>query len=303
MASKFRVGMSGWTYAPWRGDFYPEKLTQKKELEYASRQVTSIEINGTFYSMQKPSSFKTWATETPDDFQFSVKAPRYLTHIKRLKEYGAGLANFFATGLLKLEHKLGVILWQLPSFLPLKDGRFEDFFGVLPRTGLQAMELAKHHSPSISDICDFEIQKDFPIEHVFEFRNPTFFNPDFLKVMKQNNIGLVLADSADKSIYSEDLTSSVVYLRMHGLGKKHAKGYTSSELLDLSERIRSWTHGKRVDGPKLLTEEDLKPRDVYVYFDNDAKETAPANAIQLLKMLSGKDAEVEQTQSKRRAVG
>lgn len=285
MNAEIRIGMSGWTYPPWRGTFYPEGLLQKKELEYASKQVTSIEINGTFYSMQKPESFITWHKQTPADFKFAIKAPRYITHVRRLKEIDSGLANLFATGILRLEHKLGVILWQFPPFVELKDSRFEDFFGKIPRTAFQAAEIAKNFSPKIKDIVDFKVTKDFPIHHVFEFRNYTFFKPDFIQIMKKNNVGLVIADSAEKGIYSEDLTSDVVYLRMHGLGKKYAKGYSKKDITALAEKVKCWSQGKACDGPKLLSETELKPRSVYVYFDNDAKEYAPSNAQELMKLL------------------
>lgn len=285
MAQDIRVGMAGWTYPPWRGAFYPEGLPQKKELEYASRAVTSIEINGTFYSMQKPASFVSWAKDTPADFKFSLKAPRYLTHIKRLKDYGSGLANFFATGVLRLEKKLGVILWQFPPFLSLKDSRFEDFFAVLPHSAFAAAQLASQHSPKIAEICDFNVTEDFPIRHVCEFRHASFFNPDFFQIMRKYKMGLVLADSADESVYSEDLTSDVVYLRMHGLSRKHAKGYSKKEIATLAEKVKKWAAGEAVAGPQILKSQELQKRNVFVYFDNDVKETAPKNALELLSRL------------------
>lgn len=299
MKPEIRIGMSGWTYEPWRGSFYPEGLVQKKELSYASRMVNSIEINGTFYGMQKPASFISWANDTPENFKFSIKAPRYLTHVKRLKDYGSGLANFFATGLLRLDEKLGVILWQFPAFVALKDSRFEDFFGVLPKNSLEALEIAKNYTPKLQDIVDLTVTKNFPIQHVFEFRNESFFNSDFLKIMKKNNIGLVLADSAEQNIYSEDLTSNVVYLRMHGLAKRHENGYSEKDINQLAERIRKWTSGIPVAGPQLLKESEKLERSVYVYFDNDAKETAPFNAMSLLQKLDLMPSDVPEKKRKK----
>lgn len=299
MKPEIRVGMSGWTYEPWRGSFYPEGLVQKKELSYASRAVNSIEINGTFYGMQKPSSFISWANDTPDNFKFSVKAPRYLTHVKRLKDYGSALANFFATGLLRLDKKLGVILWQFPAFVALKDSRFEDFFGLLPQTSFDALEIAKNYSPKLQDIVDLNLTNNFPIHHVFEFRNESFFNPDFLKVMKKNNVGLVLADSAAKNIYSEDLTSNVVYLRMHGMAKRHEKGYSEKEINQLAEKIRKWSTGDCVDGPRILKETIQTERSVFVYFDNESKGSAPFNAMTLLKKLNLVSSDVPENRARR----
>src|SRR5215213_7942378 len=143
--SQIRIGISGWNYKPWRGVFYPKGLVQRRELEYASRQLNSIEINGSFYSLQRPSSYETWYGATPDDFVFSVKGGRFITHMKKLKDIEKPLANFFASGLLKLKEKLGPILWQFPPGFAFNEQRFSDFFELLPRTTKDAAKLAKKH--------------------------------------------------------------------------------------------------------------------------------------------------------------
>src|SRR3954463_13206545 len=140
-----RIGISGWTYGPWRGTFYPTDLAQKRELAYASRELNSIEINGSFYSLQRPTSYQKWYDETPDGFVFSVKAGRFITHMKKLKDVEAPLANFFASGLLALREKLGPFLWQLPPVLAYDTDRLERFFNLLPRDTAEAAKLAKRH--------------------------------------------------------------------------------------------------------------------------------------------------------------
>src|SRR5688572_17777033 len=187
--AKTWVGISGWTFAPWRGTFYPKDLVQKRELEYASRQLSSIEINGTFYSLQRPSSFQSWYDETPkQNFCFAVKAPQFITHVLRLRDVEEPLANFFASGLLCLKEKLGVVLWQFPPFVTLKDDRFEEFFALLPRNGGEASKLAKQHGEKVDGRAVTEAPADMQIRHAFEFRHKSFLDDKFLDLMKAHNV-------------------------------------------------------------------------------------------------------------------
>src|SRR5437868_528100 len=183
--AKIFIGMSGWTYPDWRGRFYPKGVTQKQELHYASRQLNSIEINGTFYSLQKPESFRRWHDETPENFVFSVKAPQYITHIRRLKDCAEPLANFLASGLLCLGEKMGPILWQFPPSVMLKDDRFEKFLKLLPFDSKSALKLAKKHGAKVEGRSYLHVSGDYPMRHAFEFRNDSFMNEGFIELLRE----------------------------------------------------------------------------------------------------------------------
>lgn len=299
--SEIRVGISGWTYAGWRGRFYPRKLVQKLELEYASRQVNSIEINGTFYSLQKPDTFRKWYQQTPDDFVFAIKAPQFITHVLRLKECYQPLCTFLASGLLCLKRKLGPILWQFPPNVMLKDDRFEKFVKMLPHDSQNAAALSKNHSSRIDGRAWTEAEGDFPLRHAFEFRHPSFQNPDFIEMLRAHRIGVVFADSGKKPApYFEDLTSDFVYIRMHGQNPAYKNGHTASAMKRMADRIRSWSLGRQ---PKdAICASTGKPfpgkKDVFIYFDNDEKEYAPADAQRMIQQLK-----LEITQEKIQDIG
>ncbi len=285
--AKIYVGMSGWTYEPWRGGFYPKGLVQKKELEYASRQVNSIEINGTFYSLQRPSSFEKWYDETPKDFVFAVKGNQYITHIRRLKDVEEPLCNFLASGLLCLKEKMGPLLWQFPPSVILKDDRFEHFLKLLPFTSKAAVRLAKKHTAKVEGRSYTKAAGDFPIRHAFEFRHPSFMTPKFMDLLKKYNVAVVFAHSGMKSPYTEDLTADFVYARMHGQETKYKKGYPEKSIEWLAKRVELWAAGRQSKDAQTIS--DAKPRaiarDVYIYFDTEAKDYAPKDAIHLLKRL------------------
>lgn len=287
---KILIGISGWTYPGWRKNFYPDGLVQKKELHYASRKLNSIEINGTFYSLQKPESFQKWNSETPEDFCFSVKAPQYITHIRRLKEVEEPTANFFASGILCLAQKLGPILWQFPPNVMLKDNRFEEFLKLLPQDSKQAEKLAKKHSPKVEGRAFTSALGDYRIRHAFEFRHPSFFNPEFLDLLKKYNVAVVMAHSGLKSPYTEDITADFVYARMHGQDEEYKKGYTKEALSWWADRVLAWADGKEPsDASKILkNSKKSKSRDIYVYFDTEAKEHAPFDALSLIERLQKK---------------
>jgi uncharacterized protein YecE (DUF72 family) len=283
-----RIGISGWTYAPWRGVFYPKDLAQKRELEYASRQLNSIEINGTFYSLQRPSSYQTWYDQTPDDFLFSVKGPRFITHIRRLKDIDEPLANFFASGLLCLKEKLGPILWQFPPNLKFDAERFEPFFKLLPHDTQAAANLAKKHSDRVKGRAHTETDKKRPLRHAIEFRHESFCIPEFVQLARKYEIAIVIADTGGLHPYTEDVTSDFLYLRLHGPEEIYSSGYDEPALKRWATRIQSWSKGSEPKDAKRISENSppaSKKRDIYVYFDNDLKVRSPRDAMALQDLL------------------
>lgn len=290
MTSQLRIGISGWRYEPWRGVFYPKELTQKRELEYASGQVNSIEINGSFYSLQRPASYQKWYDETPDDFLFAVKGPMYLTHRKRLKDVRQPLANFFASGVLLLGNKLGPILWQLPPWLPYDRERMSAFLKILPRTTSRASKLAHEHNLKRKDWVSLDAVARAPLKYAFEPRHESFFCEDFVELLHKHAAALVFADAAGKWPYAEDMPADLVYIRLHGSRELYVSGYLPEELDWWAARIRKWRRGLQPRDAKRIVKTNFHPRhsrDVYVYFDNDIKVHAPFDAISLAERLRG----------------
>lgn len=282
--------MSGWTHDGWRGGFYPEGLTQKKELHYASRQVNSIEINGTFYALQKPETFQRWHDDTPENFVFSVKAPQYITHVRRLKEISEPLANFFASGLLCLKEKMGPILWQFPPNVMLKDDRFEKFLRMLPYDSKSAARLAKKHGEKVEGRSFTKVEGDYPIRHAFEFRNFSFMDQGFIEMLREFGVAVVFAHSGLKSPYMEDLTGDFIYARMHGQEAKYKRGYTPETINWLAERVSLWTQGEQPADAECVSDQAPKKaqRDAYIYFDTEEKDYAPTDAMNLTQRLKVK---------------
>jgi uncharacterized protein YecE (DUF72 family) len=270
VAGRIRIGTSGWVYPPWRGVFYPPKLAHRRELEYLSRQVNSVEINGSFYSLQRPSSYQTWREQTPDDFEFAVKGGRFITHMKRLRDIDAPLANFFASGVLALGDKLGPMLWQLPPTLRYDETQLADFFDRLPRSTEAAAELARRHDERLDGRDWTTTDADRPVRHALEVRHSSFTDPAFPDLLRRHGIGLVVADAAAEWPYLEDVTADFAYVRLHGSTELYASGYTDEALDGWAERIRRWTE---------------QGVDAYAYFDNDMKVKAPRDAIGLLERL------------------
>lgn len=292
MNSKVRIGISGWRYAPWRKVFYPPDLAQSRELYFASRALPSIEINGSFYALQRPQSYARWYADTPDDFVFSVKAPRYVTHILRLRDVEKPIANFFASGLFHLKEKLGPILWQFPPSFRFDAELFESFLKQLPHDSNAALELAQQRETRMKDREYLEVDKKRPIQHAVEIRNQSFVDPAFIKLLRQYNAALVIADTAGKWPYREDVTADFVYVRLHGAEELYASGYKNEAIGRWAERIEAWSKGKQPEDAQLFA--DLKPparksRDVYCYFDNDIKVKAPFDARKLLRRLGLED--------------
>ncbi len=288
LRQRIRVGISGWRYSGWRGKFYPEELPQRRELEYASRQVNSIEINGSFYSLQRPENYHAWREATPEDFVFSVKGSRFLTHMKRLKDADTALANFLASGILCLREKLGPILWQLPPSFVYDRGRLEAFFRSLPRTTRAAAGLARHHDSKVAGRAWTKSECEYPLRHALEVRHPSFENRDFISLLREQDIALVVADTAGKWPFLEDATSDFVYVRLHGDTELYVSGYTPSALQSWARKIRAWAGGRTPAGARLVAPRPSprsEGRDVFVYFDNDAKVHAPFDAMSLARLV------------------
>ena len=275
------IGISGWTFPGWKGPFYPDDLVQRKYLEFASQRLNSIEINGTFYSLQKPTSFRHWYRETPKDFIFAVKAPQFITHVLRLKEVAEPLANFFASGLLCLKQKLGPILWQFPPNVMLKDDRFEKFLKLLPHNSKGAAKLARKHGEKVEGRAYTEAKEDFPVRHAFEFRHKSFLNKDFCDLMRAHNVAFVFAHQGGEGApYTEEPTANFIYVRFHGEGKPYVKGYPDREISRWAKKVVAWNKAKL---------------DSYLYFSNEAKVYSPAGAMKLMQRLG-----IERIQPKRK---
>lgn len=281
-----RIGLSGWTYPGWRGIFYPEDLAHRRELEYASRKFSSIEVNGTHYALQKPETFRKWSAETPEHFVFSIKGSRYITHIRRLNEVEEPLANFFASGMLVLREKLGPFLWQFPPSFRFDAARVEAFFNLLPRDTNAAGALIR--KAATRETSTKGARPNRPLRHCMEIRHESFMAPEFFALLRKYGVAFVFADTAGKWPYAEDLTSDFVYIRLHGSKKLYESGYGKKVLGRWAKRILRWTEGGQPRDAHLVTPRKLahsKSRDVYVYFDNDAKVKAPANALTLCQLL------------------
>lgn len=275
-----RIGLSGWLYPGWRGVFYPKGLCHKDEFAYAARLFNSIEINGTFYSLKRPKHFAEWRDGGPDDFVFAVKGSRFITHMKRLRDVETPLANFFAQGVLALGDKLGPFLWQLPPRFAFDEERLDHFFSLLPRDTEAAAVLARRHDNRLTGRALTEPDRCRPLRHAVEIRHPSFLDPVFIRLLRRHKVALVFADAAGWP-YTEDVTADFIYIRLHGATERYASGYDASALDWWAARIRSWAAGGQPDDAKLV--EPARPhrraaRDVYVYFDNDAKVRAPFDA-------------------------
>lgn len=281
------IGISGWRYPPWRGVFYPEKLTQARELEFASRALRSIEINGSFYALQRPTSYAAWYAATPDNFVFSVKGNRYITHMRRLRDIENPLANVFASGVFELREKLGPFLWQFPPNFRFDPELLEAFLRLLPRNTEEALALARKCEPHMEGRTTLVIDADRKLRHAVEIRHQSFIDPAFVSLLRKYQVALVVADTAGKWPYREDVTSDFMYLRLHGDQELYASGYTEAALDRWAERIRAWSGGAEPVDAERITESSaaVSSRDVYCYFDNDIKVKAPFDARRLIDKL------------------
>jgi uncharacterized protein YecE (DUF72 family) len=279
-----RIGISGWTYKPWRGNFYPSGLQHADELSYASRQVETIEINGTFYGLQRPDAFARWYDETSEGFVFAVKGPRFITHIRRLRDIETPLANFFASGVLRLEEKLGPLLWQFPPSFRFSAERLDHFLALLPRDTEAAAALAEGRSDWLAERAWTKTAHHRELRHAIEIRHQSFLDPAFVALLRRHQVALVFADSVGWP-YAEDVTADFAYLRLHGSEELYASGYSDEALDHWAARIKLWAQGTEPNDARLIASDTRPaphaPRDVFAYFDNDAKVRAPVDARSL----------------------
>jgi uncharacterized protein YecE (DUF72 family) len=287
MATRAWIGISGWRYAPWRGKFYPPGLPARQELEYAAERFPTIELNGSFYSLQRPEYYESWSEQVPRDFVFAIKGSRYITHMLRLRGVETALANFFASGVLVLEDKLGPLLWQLPPTMKLDD-RVEQFLALLPRTTKEAARLARRHDERVKGRAYLRVRGEQELRHALEVRHPSFATPELIALLRKQGIALVVADTAGRWPFLEDVTADFVYVRLHGDVELYKSGYTDAALEQWAARIRAWRDGRKPPSTKLVARPPrLKRRDVYVYFDNDVKVHAPYDAMNLAAKVEG----------------
>jgi uncharacterized protein YecE (DUF72 family) len=265
-----RVGVSGWRYPHWRGAFYPRGLAQRRELAYLAERLPAVEVNASFYALGKPAWYASWAEQTPDGFLFAVKGSRYITHRKKLAGVETALANFLASGLLALGPKLGPILWQLPPSLGFHADRLASFLAHLPRSTAAAADLARRHDDRLAGRALTETDADRPLRHAVEVRHASFAVPEFAALLREHDVALVVADTAGRFPALDDVTSDLVYVRLHGAAELYASGYSDAELDAWAARVERWSG----DG-----------HDVVVFFDNDAEGHAPRDALALAHRL------------------
>ena len=282
------IGISGWRYVPWRGVFYPKGLAQARELDYAARQLPTIEINGSFYSLQRPESYAAWYAATPPGFLFAVKGNRFLTHMLKLKDIEGPLANVLASGVFELREKLGPFLWQFPEMVKFDHERFEHFLALLPRDTEAALELARQHQPRMEGKVSLALDAKRPMRHAVEVRHESFRDARFVALLRKYNVALVVADTAGRWPYIEDVTADFMYLRLHGDKELYASGYGDDAIARWAGRIRAWSTGGEPEACRRVSDVPpprLASRDVYCYFDNDIKVHAPYDATRLIEAL------------------
>jgi uncharacterized protein YecE (DUF72 family) len=284
-----RIGISGWRYDPWRGTFYPKDLPQRAELEYASALLPVIEINGSFYSLQRPQSYASWYADTPADFMFTVKGPRYITHMRRLRDVAVPLANFLASGLFNLKEKLGPILWQFAPNFKYDLERFEAFLKLLPHDTQSAAEVARKHDDRMKNRSQLEVDAKRPMRHAVEIRHESFLDASFVDLLRKYEVALVIAETARKWPMTQDITADFVYMRLHGDKELYRSGYSGKSLDRWAKRISAWQKGSEpADAEKISPKKPptQAPRDVFCLFDNtDVKLRAPFDAQTLMGKL------------------
>ncbi|OLP59162.1 hypothetical protein BJF93_04445 [Xaviernesmea oryzae] len=286
--SRIRIGLSGWTYPPWRGGFYPKGLRQADELAYAASRFDALEINSTFYGLKRPDTFKRWRDSVPEGFPLAVKAPKYITHDLRLAHAATPLANFLASGLLALGSSLGPILWQLPPSLAFDEGRMEAFLALLPQTDEEALALAKAHDDHVAGHVFLDPVGLGPIRHAIEVRHESFRVPAFIRLLRRFNVALVIADAPTFPLIV-DRTADFIYVRLHGDKELYVSGYDETALDCWSARLDAWAESEEHDPQRLISaptsRQRLPPTDIFVFFDNTLREhRAPVDAL----MLKGK---------------
>jgi uncharacterized protein YecE (DUF72 family) len=263
------IGISGYDYKGWRGNFYPEELVRRKWLSYASERFNSVELNGTFYSLKNPDVFRRWLADVPSSgFVFAIKGSRFITHNLKLRNTERALANFFASGILALGEATGPFLWQLPASYRFDPERIAAFIESLPRDARSAEKIADGHDERLRRGALTEATCNVPYRHAFEVRHESYFTDEFYALLEKYKCGFVIADTAGKFPYAEVVTANFVYIRLHGSETLYASEYSDEELDGWARRINRW----RREG-----------LDTYTYFDNDARGHAPFDAERLAR--------------------
>ena len=266
------IGISGYDYKPWRGVFYPRELPKKKWLHYAAERFDSIEINGTFYSLKSPQVFQRWLADVQGtDCTFAIKGGRFITHNLKLRRCEVALGNFFASGILALGKRTGPFLWQLPATYRFDFERLDTFISMLPRDSVAGEAVARQHDQRLKRGALLKASERVAYRHAFEVRHESYFHREFYDLLRSHGCGWVIADTAGRHPYAEKVTADFVYIRLHGSTELYVSGYSDEELDNWASKIRRWTRAGK---------------DVYVYFDNDAKVHAPHDALRLKQRLA-----------------
>lgn len=287
--SRIRIGISGWRYAGWRGEFYPDALKQADELAFAARAVQTVEINGTHYSLQSPDSFQAWHDAVPPDFVFAVKGPRYLTHMLRFRgeKVETGLANFFASGIFRLRDKLGPILWQFPPTYRFEPEAFEAVLRMLPADTRAAAAIASRHDDKVKR-PHVKTDRKRRLRHAFEIRHDSFCDPAFVTLLRRYRAAVVVSDAVADWPYAEDLSADFVYVRLHGPESLYGGSYSDQALDRWAARLACWAEGgEPADAQRIspVSARKRASREVFCYFDNDKKTRAPFDAARLMQRL------------------
>lgn len=285
---KIRIGTSGWNYSEWRGPFYPEDLPKSHELRYVGERFGTVEVNATFYSLAKPSTFRRWYEAMPDDGVVALKGSRFITHNKKLNDVDGPLANFFASGVLELEDKLGPILWQLPDTVSVDAERIDRFLAVLPHDTESLAALASNHDDRVPE-ASLRLDGNHRVRHVLEVRHRDHLTERVAGIARTHGVALAFSHSSEWD-YTEEITGGFVYLRLHGPGRVYSSSYGEDGLRRWADRIGLWRAGEEPPDARRLTNRQppaRKERDVYVYFDNDGGGHAPREALRLTELLAG----------------
>jgi uncharacterized protein YecE (DUF72 family) len=285
--AKIRIGVSGWSYKSWVKSFYPEDLPRRAQLAHLTGRLDTVEINGSFYSLQKPESYAAWREDSPRGFVYAVKGSRFITHNKKLGQAGTALANFLASGLLALEDRLGPILWQLPASLRFDEGRIAEFLNMLPTDTEELGRFAQAHDHRMKGRSLIEPDRNRRVRHALEVRHESYCVPEFVRLLRDRGVALVVSDSPTWPLI-EEVTAGFLYVRLHGSRRLYASRYTDRELDRWAERIKMWSGGGNPADAARITElapPRRKSRDVYVYFDNDQEAHAPHDALRLRERL------------------
>jgi uncharacterized protein YecE (DUF72 family) len=283
---RIRVGLSGWSYDGWKGDFYPAGLAHGDRLGFVADRFDTVEVNGTFYSLTSPGAVRGWYESVPASFTLALKGSRFITHARKLKVVESALANFFAAGVLELGEKMGPILWQLPGHLHFDAERIDDFLGLLPADTDAARALARRHDDRVDDVA-FGPAANHRLRHVLEVRHESYLVDGLVTIARRHGTALAFSHARHWP-YLEEVTAGFVYLRLHGPGEAYASAYGEETLGGWAERIRRWRDGDQPDDAATITDRTpprRKSRDVYVYFDNDQGGHAPRDAALLRDLL------------------